>query len=129
MAQFSDISTSFGLDNKGDIAIVSDKAAIAQSIRTIINTSTGARPGSGSAAVFFGVNTKMYVFAPLDNFTASYLGESIQRQISIYEPRVEIESIEVEIDENNRQFNVSIYYSIIATEEGIQIVTVTINQI
>jgi len=110
MADFYDISLDFGLDSTGDIKLVEDNTAIAQSIRNIIFTSVGAKQGTGSICENFGVGLKDYLFATLTAFEGRSLGEAIESQVSVYEPRVYIQNIEIGVNTQARRFDIQLDY-------------------
>jgi phage baseplate assembly protein W len=117
MAEFYDIDFSFSLNANGDIKLVEDNSAILQSMKNIILTPIGQKSGSGDINTIFGVGTKQYIFAPLTLFTARSLGESILRNLTMFEPRISINDIQVDIDEQKRLFEINIFYVIEKTDE------------
>jgi uncharacterized protein len=112
MANFYDIDRSFALDSKGDIAILTDADAIHQSINTAILTATGAKVGDGPVNSVYGVGINKYLFAPLSEFTGRSLGESIFRHLTIFEPRLEVQKINVSVGLVTASFDVTLSYTI-----------------
>ena len=128
MADFYDIDNTFTLDSRGDIALKSDDDAIRQSIRHIILSSTGVKPGFGPVNVNFGVGVNNFLFAPLTSFTAKVLAEKILRQLSTFETRINIELVDVVSNIEDKAFEVEVRYSVNKASE-IQIFRTVINQI
>jgi phage baseplate assembly protein W len=110
MADFYDISLDFSLDSTGDIKLVEDNTAIVQSIKNIIFTSVGGKHGTGSISENFGVGLKDYLFASLTAFEGRSLGEAIDAQVSIYEPRIYVQNIQIGIDTTARRFDIQLDY-------------------
>lgn len=78
--------------------IKSDHDLIAESIKRILMTNPGERPGQP----FFGVGLKERLFEQLDETLISDLKETISDQIATYEPRVDLLDLNVDpkYDEN-----------------------------
>jgi phage baseplate assembly protein W len=110
MADFYDIDNTFTLDSRGDISLKTDSDAIRQSIRHIIFTATGAKPGFGQINNSFGVGVNGYLFAPLTDFTARTFSEAILRHLETFEPRITIINVDVQIDSQDRTFEVKVEY-------------------
>ena len=79
--------------------------ALFQSIEIILETERGSQPLEPN----LGINLKNYVGQPI-NSAAPNLIKEIRTQIAKYEPRVTIESIEYETNEDGR-LSVSVYWS------------------
>jgi phage baseplate assembly protein W len=108
MGTFNDISANFELDAQGSLKIVEDADAIKQSIKNILFTLKGFRPGT--AQEIYGTNTKRYTFALLNDYTANLLGEEILDALTRYEPRITIDNIDVVIDYDEQQLDTTVYY-------------------
>ena len=105
---FSDIDVSFSLDPSGDLLMVTDNNSISQSISNILNTVRGFRPGEGNER--YGVGIRNYLFAPMEKFVAESIGDEIITRLSMYEPRIELQNVNFEADEANKQYKISIFY-------------------
>jgi phage baseplate assembly protein W len=128
MAQFFDIDSTFSLNARGDIEIKEDDAAIKQAIQSIINTPTGFRSGTGFKNVSYGVGIKKYVFAQMTNFTSQSLADSLERHLTIFEPRINIIEINVIGKVEEKRYDVEIIYSLEGSSEELTFRTI-INQI
>lgn len=110
MSFYKDIDLSFDLDAKGDIKMVSDIDAINQGLRILVETITGSRPGPDNE--IFGLNLRRYLFTNMTYPIAEQIGQTIQEQVIKFEPRVELKDVSVEIDEDNRAYNIELLYII-----------------
>jgi len=128
MAEFYDISLDFSIDSTGDIKMVEDNDAIVQSLRNIIETSTGFKPGTGDVVEIFGVGLNDYLFAPLTSFTGRSIGDALKRNIDIFEPRVSVENISINVNTLAKRFEIEISYSVVKSGRTFTFKTV-INQI
>jgi phage baseplate assembly protein W len=128
MAEFYDIDDTFSLNAKGDINMKADGDAIRQSIRHIILSQTGVKPGFGQVNVNFGVGTNSFLFAPLTAFTAKVFADTIYAQLVTFEPRINVELVNVQSKIADRAFEVEIRYSVDKASE-IQVFRTIINQI
>jgi phage baseplate assembly protein W len=128
MAEFYDIDLNFNVNAKGDIALVEDNDAILQSIRSIILTPRGFKTGTGDINRIFGVGIKSYLFAPLTEFTARSLGENIVRNLTMFEPRIDVENVFVQVNRDTRAFEIEVNYVLAKTDEEFTFRTI-INQL
>lgn len=110
MSLYKDIDLSFDLDAKGDIKMVSDIDAINQGLRILVETITGSRPGPNNE--LFGLNLRRYLFSNMTYPIAEQMGQTIQEQVIKFEPRVDLKNVSVEIDEDNRAYNIELLYII-----------------
>jgi phage baseplate assembly protein W len=102
MARYSDLDYSFGLDADGDLLLVYDDAAIMASIKTIIETATGTRPGVGYEV--FGCSLKKYLFSELSETVADNIRQELMTQLKTYEPRIVLDKIDMTVDVDNRAY-------------------------
>ena len=110
---FKDISMSFMVNPiTYDLATIKNETAIARSIRNIVLTN----PGERFFEPDFGSNVSRTLFETLDDITASSLKDEIDSAITAYEPRVELNTVDVVPDYDNSQFNVTVNYTIVGTE-------------
>jgi phage baseplate assembly protein W len=110
MSFYNDIDLNFGLDAKGDLAVVTEVSAINQGLRILVETITGSRPGPDNE--LFGLNLRQYLFSELSYVVAEQIGGEINRQLERYEPRINIENIQVDIQEEERAYFIDIMYTI-----------------
>lgn len=84
--------------------IKSDYDLIAESITRIVMTNPGERPG----IPFFGVGLKNRLFEPMDDLTNQEIETDIRNQVSSYEPRSNILSLNFEKLEDENALSISI---------------------
>ena len=106
MSVYSDLPFDLTIDEFGDLVVLEDSASIKQSLQTIVLTKIGTKvkyqkPIFGSAAADL-------LFEKLNPFTLSNLEEEVEYAINNWEPRVEIESIDLDTDVGQHEIKVSI---------------------
>ncbi len=86
-----------------DILTDVDENAIQNSIRNILLQKRYLNPG-------FGANLKAYIGQPLSELGARSLGETIERNINLYEPRITVDKILVAPNYDKFEYTVVIAY-------------------
>ena len=92
----------------GDIKISEDVAAIENSLQNLFST----RPGQRILYPEYGMNLDYYLFQPISQQAGEMIGNSILNEVSKYEPRVTIISINVIAQPDNNQYIITIYMNI-----------------
>jgi phage baseplate assembly protein W len=87
-----------GTDASGSIALNGDTDELEQAIRLILTTAPGERPMRPA----FGCGIYDYVFAPADATTAGRLSAEVTRALGYWEPRIDVKSVDVSVDEYAR---------------------------
>lgn len=128
MADFYDIDETFSLNAQGDINILTDQSAIVQSIKNIIFMTTGFRPGIGVSNEKYGANVEQYLFAPMTQFSAQSMSDSLYRHLTIFEPRIGIDGVHVSANIPEARFEIEINYTIDGSTDKLTFRTV-INQL
>lgn len=82
------------LDSRGGIAMAEDEEKIKQSIQIILSTAKGERVMRPD----FGCDIHEYVFASMDRTTCTMIESAVREAIVMWEPRVEVESVQVTPD-------------------------------
>jgi len=82
----------------GSIALVSDEREIAEAIRIILGTSVGERPMRPE----FGSRIYEFVFDEADAATAARLAFAVREALDRWEPRIDLDAVDVTVDEDNR---------------------------
>lgn len=95
-----------------DIKIDYDYAAIRNSIFNLLNTV----PGQRILNPYFGVNLQKYLFNRVTEIQALNIGNDIVQAISRFEPRVVVQNINVEVDENNQQYNIQMTLGLVGID-------------
>ena len=86
---------------------LTDKEAIRQSIRNIINTRKGSVPGKPD----FGCPLDSYLFEQLDDTLRDLLIGDINTSLRKWEPRINVEDVNVEFQEAYNRIDITINYS------------------
>lgn len=106
-------------DARGQVALVSGAEDVEQSIRIILGT----RPGERVMRPNFGCRAQELLFEPRSAATASLMQEYIHQALRMWEPRIEVRSVNVNFDDSNPgALLAEIEYSIKATHDTRSIV-------
>ena len=81
----------------GSIALVGADQELKESIRLILGTAYGERPMRPE----FGCGIHDLVFAPANSTTAGQAAYEVRRSLSRWEPRIDVEDVNVAFDELN----------------------------
>ena len=110
---FKDISMSFGSNPlTDDLIALKNENAIARSVRNIVMTLPGEKPFAPN----FGSRVSALLFESMDEITSSLLVDEIRTSIDNYEPRVELQSVDVFPDFEGNSYEVTIIYNIIGVD-------------
>lgn len=91
-----------------DIETSTDLDAIRNSLNNILTTVEGER----KLYPTFGLDFSKFLGSPLDETTATFIGQEIRRKISAFEPRVQVAQIAVIPIKDQNMFHVKILFSI-----------------
>jgi uncharacterized protein len=101
-------------DATGAIALVSDDAEIQESMRLILGTAFGERPMRAE----FGCGIHDLVFAPANSATAGRAAYEVRASLERWEPRIEVEAVDVSFDtENTALMFIAVSYAIRGTND------------
>ena len=110
---FKDLSMSFKVNPLNDDLIpLKNEAAIARSIRNIVFTS----PWEKIFNPEFGSEISKVLFENIDEISAISIKDEIETSIRNYEPRVQLEEVDIEPNYDNNQFDVRINYKIVGID-------------
>lgn len=82
----------------GAMALVADEREVAEAIRIILGTSIGERPMRPE----FGSRIYEFVFDEADAATASRLAFAVREALERWEPRIDLDAVNVTVDEEKR---------------------------
>jgi phage baseplate assembly protein W len=99
------------IDSGGGIGLSERDRELTEAIRIILATAPGERPMRPD----FGCGIHNYVFAPADATTAGSLAFEVKRALNRWEPRVEVNSVTVDIDDIDRSI---LYITIVYSPRG-----------
>ena len=100
-----------GTDDTGGIALVSEDRDVERSIRLILATAPGERPMRPK----FGCGIHQFVFEPANATTAGRITMEVKTALAFWEPRIEVKSVDVTVDEFDRN---TLYINIIYEKRG-----------
>jgi phage baseplate assembly protein W len=100
-----------GTNAAGGIAMTGDDHHVEQAMRLILSTAKGERPMRPE----FGCGIHDYVFAPANATTAGRIAAEVQRSLEFWEPRIEVKSIDVSIDQLSAN---TLYINIVYEKKG-----------
>lgn len=111
---FKDLSVTFKSHPvTDDLVTVKDKAAIVQSITSLLFTVKGERPFQPD----LGSDLYRSLFEPLDYATAGVIRSQIVDVLKKYEPRIRVDDIITIVDEDNNGYSVELYYTIVGRDD------------
>lgn len=87
-----------------DISQSVDEAAIKNSLINLFTT----MPGQKLLEPTYGLNVNQYLFDAASEAIAEEIGEAILNGVSFWEPRVVIQRVSVNVDEDNNQYDIHI---------------------
>ena len=112
---FKDLSVTFKKHPvTDDLVTVKDKAAIVQSIQTLILTRKGERPFQPD----LGCDVHSLLFEPLDYGSAALIKGEIAETLERYEPRITINAILCTPDFMNNGFEVEVEFTIVGRDDA-----------
>ena len=95
----------------GAIAMSEAEIDIEESLRILLGT----YPGERLMRPEFGCRIRDYCFNDYEKATLTQIKKEIKHAITEFEPRVEIENIDVKMEITNEVMEICIYYKVIAT--------------
>lgn len=93
---------------KKDLVLDYNAEAIKNSLYNIFNT----LPGQKLLEPEFGLDIRQFLFYPVDEYYAQFIGETILVNLRLWEPRITVTNVNVYPDEENQQYIVDVYYNI-----------------
>jgi phage baseplate assembly protein W len=116
---FKDISLNFSRNPvTKDLVILKNEEAIKQSVKNLVLTRLGERLFNP----LIGTDTTSYLFELTTTFSANSLIEEIENVLNIYEPRITLNNITVNVEDDSNEFEVIIEYFIIGLPPIVQTV-------
>ena len=107
---FRDVALSFSRNPlTGDINILKDENAIKSAVKNILLT----KPGEKLFEPNFGSSVTDLLFEPFDFIVKDQMEDEIRASLELYEPRIELEEVNVNWVESSYEIEVTIQYRII----------------
>lgn len=116
MSDFIGAGVAFPLrfDSSGSVALVTHEREIEEAIHLILGTAYGERPMRPE----FGCGIHDHVFAEADDTTAGILAREVRISLQRWEPRIELETVEVTVDPLRRNtLWIDVAYSILGRND------------
>lgn len=101
---YSDLHLDFNNPINNDVTADYDLAAIKNSIVNLFNT----LPGQNLLNPEYGLNLLQYLFDPVSSTTARVIGQKIFKNINVYEPRVSVQSINVDMNTDEQMYTITL---------------------
>jgi phage baseplate assembly protein W len=109
---YSDLNLNPIVNSQGDISTVTNKDCIRQSLKMIVDTARGSR-------IFlptYGCRIRGFLFEMFDESTAKRIGEELEETLKNHEPRIEILNLNVNMNWQNTQYDITIVYRLTNTQ-------------
>lgn len=100
------------------LELVKAEEDIQQSLMILLSTSLGERVMLSD----FGADLHQQIFEPMDAAFQPFITDIIRTAIILYEPRVDLDSVDVDIDQYNGKVDLTINFTIIANNTRSNIV-------
>jgi len=85
-----------------DIQISEDIGAIKNSLFNLFTT----MPGQKLLTPLYGLNLTQYLFTPVSETQGQIIGEAILKGVQKFEPRIQIQKLNIQLDNDNNQYNI-----------------------
>mgnify|MGYP003655353991 CR=1 FL=1 len=121
---FSDIDLSFENKSAGDIFKKTDAASVKQSVLNIVSTNKLEKPFESD----YGANLRALLFEGAHGTLGYEIKKEIRSVIYVYEPRAEIDDIQVRLMADNNSLHVTLTFRVVNQPE-IQTVTTYVSRL
>jgi phage baseplate assembly protein W len=119
---YKDLSYTFKMNPlRKDLVVIKDENAIKRSLLNLFSYRKGEKFFNAS----FGSGIPDLLFEPFDYATAGSIKTEVQNLISLYEPRVNLIEVIVNLNEDEYQYDIQVVYAI--PDTGSQIYDVTLS--
>jgi len=117
---FRDIDLDFGRNTiTNDVNVVEDVIAIKRSVRNLIQTNFYERPFQPE----LGCGIRELLFEPFTPMTKVFLQRKIEEVLINYEPRIQLQNVAVDDDQDNNRLVVDIYFYVVGVPGPQQVST------
>ena len=107
---FRDIDLDFGRNAiTNDVNVVEDVIAIKRSVRNLVQTNFYERPFQPE----LGCGIRELLFEPFTPMTKIFLQRKIEEVLINYEPRINLQNVAVDDDQDNNRLVVDIYFYVV----------------
>lgn len=115
---YSDLRLDIANPVERDLKASYDEDAIKGSLLTLFNTV----PGQNLLNPEYGLNLIQFLFQPASNTVGRSIGERILKNVTLYEPRVKVQNIDVEVNTDEQIYTVTLSMLIPSLNKQIKIV-------
>ena len=117
---FRDIDLDFGRNTiTNDVNVVEDVIAIKRSVRNLVQTNFYERPFQPE----LGCGIRELLFEPFTPMTKIFLQRKIEEVLINYEPRINLQNVAVDDDQDNNRLVVDIYFYVVGVPGPQQVST------
>ena len=117
---FRDIDLDFGRNTiTNDVNVVEDVIAIKRSVRNLVQTNFYERPFQPE----LGCGIRELLFEPFTPMTKVFLQRKIEEVLINYEPRIQLQNVAVDDDQDNNRLVVDIYFYVVGVPGPQQVST------
>jgi phage baseplate assembly protein W len=114
---YSDLQLDIANPVVRDLKSSYDEAAIKTSLVTLFNT----LPGQNLLNPEYGLNLMQFLFLPTSNTVGRTIGERILKNINVYEPRVKVQNIDVQVNPDEQIYIITLSMLIPALNQQIRV--------
>lgn len=111
-------------DSTRDLQKLKNEESVLNAIRNILSTNQGDRLLNPE----MNVNLRSYLFDPITEAKAYFLGYTLQNTIPYYEPRVKIEGINIEMNIEDSSYTINLSIRIPSINEEVKLSTILTSQ-
>lgn len=123
---YTDIDLSFSAHpNSGDVTRKVDLNAVKQSVHNILMTSKGEKVFDPN----FGCNLRAYLFDLFSPAIAAKIKAAIRYNLTNYEPRISLISVDVSEDSDNNSLRITVDYTIKSPDPTADTVSVVVERL
>jgi phage baseplate assembly protein W len=115
---YSDLHLDFTNPINNDVKADYDMSAIKNSVVTLFNT----LPGQNLLNPEYGLNLLQYLFEPASSTIARIIGAKIVKDVSLYEPRIRVQNVNVEVNPDEQMYTITLSISVPSLNKNVQIV-------
>jgi phage baseplate assembly protein W len=105
---YADLHLDFNNPIIKDLAGDYDETAIKNSINSLFNT----LPGQNLLNPTYGLNLAQYLFEPVTQVNGNRIGKAILTGITTYEPRVSVQNINIQMNEDEQTYYIELNITI-----------------
>jgi hypothetical protein len=117
--RFRDIDLDFNRNAvTNDVNVVEDVVAIKRAVKNLVQTNFYERPFQPE----LGCGVRELLFEPFTPMTGIFLKRKIEEVLINYEPRIDLQNVRVDDDQDNNRLVVDIYFYVVGVP-GPQVVT------